>query len=80
MFPANITDFLETWANLGEISILFNGRFRWGGYENGVMLSSLFVRRNYRLNEERPSSMLSFDAPERLIIFKNKYILIILKN
>jgi hypothetical protein len=27
MFPANITDFPEIWANLGEISILFKGVF-----------------------------------------------------
>ena len=38
MFSANITDFPETWANLGEISILFNGRFRWEECENGGML------------------------------------------
>ena len=35
MFPANITDFPETWANLGEISILFNGWFCWEECENG---------------------------------------------
>lgn len=38
MFPANITDFPETWVNLGEISILFNGWFRWEECENGGML------------------------------------------
>ena len=41
MFPANITDFPETWVNLGEISILFNGRFRWE--ECNITLFSLKV-------------------------------------